>query len=284
MQGVAIVQKRAHAIAENIKTAAEGRGVIVTKAATAAQAAFNAVANMNPYVLLATGIGLAVSAFVGFISSTEEETKEMKEQREEAERLEREYRELVDVEVQMADARTKGVESCSDEIGKLELLYAVATDVNRSTKERKAAVDELQKTYPDYLGNLRDEAIMAGECAENIQLLKNAIIEKAIAQAQQDKISEFAGKYVQAGLDIKRANEMLSIEQENYQRIFAQYNDNSFTSKGRLAPANIAAFAFISNIPFTFRIYFSILQVKPFSSKIFFSFSIYAFSGGSIAA
>lgn len=60
------IQTGALTAAISIKTAAEGKGVIATKAATVAQAAFNAVAKANPYVLLAAailGVGAALFAF-----------------------------------------------------------------------------------------------------------------------------------------------------------------------------------------------------------------------------
>lgn len=67
MMAVSRVQTLAATAAINIKTAAEGKGVIVTKAATVAQALFNKVANANPYVLLATSIIAVTSALASFI-------------------------------------------------------------------------------------------------------------------------------------------------------------------------------------------------------------------------
>ena len=56
IQGVNARQTNAAAGAETIRTWAVVRGVIATKAATVAQAAFNAVAKANPYVLLAMAV------------------------------------------------------------------------------------------------------------------------------------------------------------------------------------------------------------------------------------
>ena len=53
MKGVAAIQEAALVKATNLNTAAQGKNIIVTKAATVAQAAFNLVAKANPYVLLA---------------------------------------------------------------------------------------------------------------------------------------------------------------------------------------------------------------------------------------
>lgn len=209
MKGVARVQEAAHATAIKLKTVAEGEGIIVTKAATIAQAAFNKVAMMNPYVLLATGIGLLVAAIVGFTSATKKETEEQKKAREEMEKSKKEYEEFIDVENRLAEAREKGIDSCSEEIAKLEILYSAATDATRSYKERKLAVDKLREAYPEYLGKLQEESIMIGKNADEYNRLRDAIIRKSIAEALQDKVAEYAEKLGDNMIKLKRATEEL---------------------------------------------------------------------------
>ena len=60
-------------------------------------------------------------------------------------------------------ARMDGEVSSRKELATLNVLYGAATDVNRTYKERKQAVDNLQDTYPKYFKNLSDESIMAGK-------------------------------------------------------------------------------------------------------------------------
>lgn len=196
MVGVARLQAAAHATAVKIKTAAEGESIIVTKAATIAQAAFNKVAMMNPYVLLATGIGLLVAAIFTFTKATKEETEEQKKAREEMERSRKEYEEMMDTTEQLRKAREKGIESCASEIGQLQLLYSAATDTTRSMNERRLAAEKLQKLYPDYLGNLKTEAIIAGEARVAYEELNSAIINHAIVKAKEELIEKYAQKVV----------------------------------------------------------------------------------------
>lgn len=94
MMGIRMIQEKAHAAAITLRTAAEGRGIIVTKAATIAQAAFNAVANANPYVLLATAILTVVGALVTFTVGSKEATAAEKRQREEGERLRKQQEDM----------------------------------------------------------------------------------------------------------------------------------------------------------------------------------------------
>lgn len=67
MQGVVAVQAKMRAIAENLATSAQGKGVIVTKAATVAQKLFNAAAKANPIGLLIAGVTGAIAAVTGLI-------------------------------------------------------------------------------------------------------------------------------------------------------------------------------------------------------------------------
>lgn len=75
MLAITNMQKKAEVVGENLVVAAKGKNVIVTKAATIAQAAFNVVANANPYVLLATALVTVVGAIALFAKGTKEATE-----------------------------------------------------------------------------------------------------------------------------------------------------------------------------------------------------------------
>lgn len=90
----------------------------------------------------------------------------------------------------LQDAMADGVKSSSDEIVNLKLLYNASQDQNRSMEDRKAAIDELQRLYPGYLGNLSDEEILAGNAVTAYENLQEAIIAKAKAEAYANKIAE----------------------------------------------------------------------------------------------
>lgn len=79
MRGINTLQTMAAAKATDIETAAKGRNVVVTKAATVAQAAFNLVAKANPYVLLAIAIVTVVGALAAFAAGARKAKKEEEE-------------------------------------------------------------------------------------------------------------------------------------------------------------------------------------------------------------
>lgn len=98
MQGVNVIQTKAAAAAETIRTWAVGRGVIATKAASIAQKAFNAVAKANPYVLLAMAVGTVVGALFAFSkgSAAAKKAEEERQARmEKAKQEEDDYRKAV---------------------------------------------------------------------------------------------------------------------------------------------------------------------------------------------
>lgn len=88
MQGVNLVQTKLRTAAENMHTAAQGKGVVATKAATLAQWAFNAAANANPIGLIIVALVAAAAAvwgltkaFQAFINPSEEAKRKCEEQK-----------------------------------------------------------------------------------------------------------------------------------------------------------------------------------------------------------
>lgn len=94
MLGVRRIQERAAAAAIAIRNAVEGKGVIITKAATIAQAAFNVVAKANPYVLLATALVTVVGALAAFTIGSKKAAEAEKRQAEEAQKLKEKQEEM----------------------------------------------------------------------------------------------------------------------------------------------------------------------------------------------
>ena len=96
MKKIGTLQDMAAATAINIKTAAEGKSIITTKAATVAQALFNKVAYANPYVLLAMALAGVTAALVSFISFTRKSAEEEEREQRIAERQEQVHKAYYD--------------------------------------------------------------------------------------------------------------------------------------------------------------------------------------------
>lgn len=98
--------------------------------------------------------------------------------------------------------------AAGDEIARLEVLYRVATNVTVPIKERRKAVDEIQKQYPEHFKNINDEIILQGKAAAAYDATKTAILESAKAMAVQGKLSGLA----QQELDLLKEQNDLTIQ------------------------------------------------------------------------
>lgn len=87
MTGIMVLQTRAEAAAHTLNAAMINGEKEATIANTVALKAFNLVAKANPYVLLATAIGVVVAAIVAFTAHTKASTEAQKQQEEQAKRL-----------------------------------------------------------------------------------------------------------------------------------------------------------------------------------------------------
>ena len=102
--------------------------------------------------------------------------------------------ETVNATNQFHEAMRKGVSDTVKERTELKLLYDATQDSTRSMKERKTAVDELQKRYHNYLGNIKDEDILAGKASDSYKALTSALIENAQARAIEETMVENSKK------------------------------------------------------------------------------------------
>lgn len=123
----------------------------------------------------------------------------------------------------------KGEQDAQEELVNLNLLYDATQNVSKSMEERKRAVDELQKIYPNYFSNMSDEEILAGRAADAYQRLSTSIISAAKAQAAREQIVEEQKKindYEQKIADVQAKLEPLQKELSDAQREL----DNSRTA------------------------------------------------------
>lgn len=79
-------------------------------------------------------------------------------------------------------ASEEGAKSIAQEVISIKALVSVAQDDAKSKRDRLIAVDELQKRYPLYFGNLTKEKILTGDVTTETKLLTAALLSKAIAE------------------------------------------------------------------------------------------------------
>ena len=131
---------------------------------------------ISPANLLVLGISAVTTALtlwqMGAFESSES-TKSLADAAKEAKEEMEEFRLSLDAVTQ---GRIKGESSASKEIGDLKLLREQAENTNVTQKKRLEAVDALQKQYPETLGNLSKEQILAGDVGIAYEQLTKQIV------------------------------------------------------------------------------------------------------------
>lgn len=188
MQGVNTIQTNAAATAETIRTWAVGRGVIATKAATVAQAAFNAVAKANPYVLLAMAIVTVVGALYAFAKGNDAAKKAEEERQAQLERTK---------EINGEIARSIG-ESAGSQIAAYNKLQRAWKALGDDMSKRRKFVDENKKAFQELglsVNNVKDaEAVLVNNTSNVVQSFvlraKAAALDKAVTGAYSTMIEK----------------------------------------------------------------------------------------------
>jgi len=162
IQSIEAVQTLAKAKAKEIEAVSTGK-------ATIAQRALNLVSNANPYVLLAA----AILSVAGVIYLYRRRTNDAAE-----------------IQKKMNDALKESASNTAKELVELERLYRTATNDKISREQRLKAVNDLKAAWPGAAQNIKDEIILTGKAADMYEKLKNAIIEKAKADAAQKVVTD----------------------------------------------------------------------------------------------
>ena len=100
-------------------------------------------------------------------------------------------------------------ESAAKEIIKFKELTAAASDATLPIKQRKEAVDELQKTYPAYIGNLTQEDILAGKIGVAYDALIKSLQAKIALQATEEKLIPLLKEQLDIGIKLAQAEKAI---------------------------------------------------------------------------
>lgn len=220
MLSVRKVQEAALAAAISVRTAAEGRGIIATKAATVAQAAFNAIAKANPYVLLATAVAAVGVALYAYASKSDEATEAEKKRQKELENSKRKTEMMEDVQKSYTSALASTYAQLMTKYTELAASYkSLTSDMQRVQwiKTHQKELDELGLKVKD----VKD--------AENVfNGNTDAIVEAFKARAKSAALAA-------------KATALYTKQIELEQQFFNRYNQVK-VQQGDAAPSNMSSF------------------------------------------
>ena len=107
-------------------------------------------------------------------------------------------------------ALLEGGKSAQEEIVHVNTLYKASQNLNLPLSERSLIVDELQKKYPAYFGNLSKEAILAGKATSAYEDLKKSLLAAAQARAVEGALTKNAEALFELRQEIDKTNKKLA--------------------------------------------------------------------------
>ena len=205
------VRESRNALMEQI-AAAEAAGEAEKAAALKAEAA--KYKNLSVTKLLVKSIFSWQSALVLVLTVLPIVLRNLAKKRKEQSEYNDVLKETIDLQKELSKADLKASQEGAKAATKAKTLYDISQDQNRSYEERLAVAKEMQRLYPDYLGNIDAEAIVAGKAAGAYDSLTEALIRKAKAQAYLSRITEIETKKILA----EEAHTKKIAEYENAQK------------------------------------------------------------------
>lgn len=240
MQGVNLVQTKLRTVAENLHTAAQGKGVIATAALTAAQWAFNAAASANPIGLIVVAIiaciaavwGL-VKAFTAFFGTSEEDIKAYEKQKEVFEEMSKAHDEEIERlkarGATQAELKNEELNNKQEELEAAEALYARASELyDEDDDEYKEALESKKKAQEDY-ENFQTDSLN----------YLNSVIHEAEEKEKEERLGtyEYKRQMIQAELEQQKA---LALTLLNQEKITRQVYENMVAALDKAANMKIA--------------------------------------------
>ena len=240
MQGVNLVQTKLRTVAENLHTAAQGKGVIATAALTAAQWAFNAAASANPIGLIVVAIiaciaavwGL-VKAFTAFFGTSEEDIKAYEKQKEAFEEMSKAHDEEIERlkarGATQAELKNEELNNKQEELEAAEALYARASELyDEDDDEYKEALESKKKAQEDY-ENFQTDSLN----------YLNSVIHEAEEKEREERLGtyEYKRQMIQAELEQQKA---LALTLLNQEKITRQVYENMVAALDKAANMKIA--------------------------------------------
>lgn len=198
MLAIAKVQTLAGAAATRLKTAAEKKSIATTRAATAAQAAFNAVANANPYVLLASAIAAAIGIVVSYIAVTKKATDAEHDM----------THELTEHEKAIEDVNNAYMNKFASTLADLTTRYTALSNSYKKLNSEFAKTEFIKKYKTELegvVGTVNSVYEADQKLINDTESVKQSFVEKAKAAALYAKLQDLLVKKFEAEQQAQKA-------------------------------------------------------------------------------
>lgn len=220
------VATTANTAATVAETAAESAAIPVTFSLTAAIAALNTVIKSNPFLAIASGIIMAIG---GIVTAVKKLTKANKEAEEETKRLREEDEKLTqsmrDGIKERASAMATTTSKYDEQIAKIKALQAAMKSEVTSYKQKKEALDELNRIVPEYNGKILE----TGEIIEGNTASLERYIMQLEAKARAEGYADLLVEEYKKEAEIQREILQLYEERKKYSDVVIAWEDPTGT-------------------------------------------------------
>lgn len=213
MQAVNLAQTKLRTVAENLHTAAQGKGIVTTKLLTAAQWAFNAAANANPIGLIVVAIVACTAAMYGlvkafkyFFDDSEVRQKKYEQEAEKLNQLKKRNNELIE------NAKARGKNEL--EVAQMS-INAKKAEMEQANKAFEAAVKAYKEDEEKYKEAVENKKTATEELNNTLQSTY-ATIQKYLATLEDERGKEKYGEELWALQQIENEYERIKKTTKQY--------------------------------------------------------------------
>lgn len=150
----------------------------------------------SPANILTLAISAATAGWIAYEKWSRKAEKATADQKKKVDEAKNALNEYISTIIGYNRVTAEAVSNYSNEITKLDTLFAVLRSGTTTREQQTSALAELNKLYPDVFGNLTLERSLVDSTTEAYNKLRQSIIQTGIAQAAQKLSADEAEKYV----------------------------------------------------------------------------------------
>ena len=200
--------------------------------ATAAQAAFNAVASANPIGILVAGIAALTAGMIAYSALADDSVKETSRLTEEQKKLAESAKNVSDSIKKAADSRKEDIQNIdiqkkhtTDLINELKSYQNSSGQVVREQERAKQIVEELNTLLPDLCLYYNEETISLSQSTEELQRNTEALWAQAEAAAYQEHMTEIMKERIEVETEMAKLQDEYTAAQERQTEAQMAYHD-----------------------------------------------------------
>lgn len=229
-------------VANNIQQLTANFGYLKTQTGSTKNALKAMLAGLSGPQGILLAVSLATALMVAFSNGMGRAESKAKKLTDETEKANNKIKDYIKSLSQVDQALIKGAQSAQAQIVQLNSLRKISEDTARSTTDRKKAIQELRRLFPDYFKDLDDEKIKSGNLADTYDVLTASILKRAKATALQSAIVKNAENELEVSRKLNDEVDKRSRQQGVLGGLFPKGAPSEFANSLGVASSNSRQF------------------------------------------